>query len=77
MAVIAGEEAEPFEVFDEAGDGVVEHSVPAGDKKGAAKNFCPSIAGHESKRERWIRQRARFRDGWSHRGLSYDQRCCH
>jgi hypothetical protein len=47
MAVVVGEEAGPIAVMDEAGQGVVEYSVPAGDKKGCSANFSPSMSGHD------------------------------
>lgn len=45
-AVILDEGNEPLEVMDEAGQGVVEFSVPAGGK-GCAAEFSPSITGHD------------------------------
>lgn len=47
MAVVAGEGSQPIETVREAGDGVVEFSVPIGDKVGYVKNFIPSISGHD------------------------------
>ena len=45
-AVVLDEGAEPIEVMDEAGQGVVEFSVPI-DAKGVADEFSPSITGHD------------------------------
>ena len=47
MAVVPGPEEGPIEVLSEAGDGVVEYSVPVGDKRGCSANFSPSISGHD------------------------------
>ncbi|CAM9870362.1 unnamed protein product [Ectocarpus sp. 12 AP-2014] len=45
MAVVPGVEEGPIEVLSEAGDGVVESSVPFGDELGCIANFTPSISG--------------------------------
>lgn len=45
MAVVPGVEEGPTEVLSEAGDGVVESSVPVGDEFGCIANFTPSISG--------------------------------
>jgi hypothetical protein len=45
-AVVLDEGTEPIEVMDEAGQGVVEFSVPI-DDKGCAGEFSPSITGHD------------------------------
>ena len=47
MAVVPGPEEGPIEVLSEAGNGVVEYSVPVGDKRGCSANFSPSISGHD------------------------------
>jgi hypothetical protein len=47
MAVVVSDETGPIAVMDEAGQGVVEYSVPAGDKKGCSTNFTPSMSGHD------------------------------
>ncbi len=47
MAVVPGLDEGPIEVLSEAGNGVVEYSVPAGDKRGCSANFSPSISGHD------------------------------
>jgi len=47
MAVVPGLDEDPIEVLSEAGDGVVEYSVPAGDKRGCSAEFSPSISGHD------------------------------
>jgi len=47
MAVIPGLDGGPIEVLSEAGTGVVEYSVPAGDKRGCYAEFSPSISGHD------------------------------
>ena len=47
MAVVPGLEGDPIEVLSEAGNGVVEYSVPAGDKRGCSAEFSPSISGHD------------------------------
>lgn len=46
MAVVPGADG-PIEVLSEAGDGVVEYSVPVGDKCGCSAEFSPSISGHD------------------------------
>lgn len=47
MAVVPGLDDEPIEVLSEAGGGVVEYSVPVGDKRGCSADFSPSISGHD------------------------------
>ena len=47
MAVVPGLEGDPIEVLSEAGNGVVEYSVPAGDKRGCSAKFSPSISGYD------------------------------
>ncbi|EPM1619652.1 hypothetical protein QOT40_01410 [Pseudomonas aeruginosa] len=47
MAVVPGTDEGPIEVVSEAGAGVVEYSVPAGDELGCAANFFPSISGYD------------------------------
>lgn len=47
MAVVPGWDGDPIEVLSEAGDGVVEYSVPAGDTLGCSAEFSPSISGHD------------------------------
>ncbi|GHD81813.1 hypothetical protein [Vogesella fluminis] len=47
MAVVPGVDGGPIEVLSEAGDGVVEYSVPAGDALGCSARFSPSISGHD------------------------------
>lgn len=47
MAVVPGAEVGPIEVLDEAGHGVVEYSVPVGDKRGCVSEFLPSISGYD------------------------------
>lgn len=47
MAVVPGLDDGPIEVLSEAGDGVVEYSVPAGDERGCSADFSPSISGHD------------------------------
>lgn len=47
MAVVAGLDNDPIEVLSEAGDGVVEYSVPVGDMRGCSAAFSPSISGHD------------------------------
>ncbi len=46
MAVVPGENG-PIEVLSEAGDGVVEFSVPAGDNYGCSTSVTPTISGHD------------------------------
>lgn len=47
MAVVPGMNDEPIEVLDEAGNGVIEYSIPAGEEMGCAKEFNPSISGYD------------------------------
>lgn len=47
MAVVPGTDAGAIEVVSEAGAGVVEYSVPAGDERGCSANFAPSISGYD------------------------------
>ncbi len=47
MAVVPGIESSPIEVVDEAGDGVVESSVPVPDKLGCVERFSPSISDYD------------------------------
>jgi hypothetical protein len=47
MAVVPGADEGPVEVLNEAGDGVVEYSVPVGDRCGCFAEFTPSISGHD------------------------------
>lgn len=47
MAVVPGVEEGPIEVQSEAGDGVVESSVPVGDNLGCIEKFTPSISGYD------------------------------
>ena len=47
MAVVPGADGNPIEVLDEAGYGVVEYSVPAGDRYGCSTEFSPSISGYD------------------------------
>jgi len=47
MAVVPGLEGDPIENLTEAGDGVVEYSVPAGDTRGCSAAFTPSISGYD------------------------------
>ena len=47
MAVIPGVEGEPIAVLDEAGQGVVAYSVPAGETRGCAAAFQPSLSGYD------------------------------
>ena len=47
MAVVPGVEDGPIEVLSEAGDGVVEFSVPTGDMRGCSTDFSPSISGYD------------------------------
>lgn len=47
MAVVPGLEGDPIEVLSEGCDGVVEYSVPAGDKRGCSSDFSPSISGYD------------------------------
>ena len=47
MAVVAEDGDGPLPVLDEAGNGVVEHSVPMGDRKACIREFSPSLSGHD------------------------------
>lgn len=47
MAVVPGMDDGPIEVLSEAGDGVVEFSVPTGDVRGCSTDFSPSISGYD------------------------------
>lgn len=47
MAVVPGLNDDPIDVLDEAGSGVVEFSVPDGDRRGCLANFVPSISCHD------------------------------
>lgn len=47
MAVVPGMDDGPVEVLSEAGDGVVEYSVPTGDVRGCSTDFSPSISGYD------------------------------
>lgn len=47
MAVVPGADGSPIYVLSEAGDGVVEHSVPVGDRFGCSSGFSPSISGYD------------------------------
>lgn len=47
MAVVPGVEEGPIEVQSEAGDGLVESSVPVGDNLGCIEKFTPSISGYD------------------------------
>jgi hypothetical protein len=47
MAVVPGAEGDPIEVLDEAGDGVVKYSVPAGNEYACAAEYSPSISGYD------------------------------
>lgn len=47
MAVVPGVDDGPIEVLSEAGDGVVESSVPTGDVRGCSADFSPSISGYD------------------------------
>lgn len=47
MAVVPGVDDDPVEVLSEAGGGVVEYSVPAGDTRGCSAEFSPSISGYD------------------------------
>lgn len=47
MAAVHESTLSPLPVFDEAGDGVVEYSVPVLREKGTSQNFAPSISGHD------------------------------
>jgi hypothetical protein len=47
MAVVPGIDDGPIEVLSEAGNGVVEYSVPFGDALGCSAGFSPSISGND------------------------------
>ena len=47
MAVVPGTECGPVEVLSEAADGVVEYSVPVGDRPSYSAGFSPSISGFD------------------------------
>lgn len=47
MAVVPEGDDGPIDVLSEAGHGVVEYSVPAGDKRGCSADFSPSISGYD------------------------------
>lgn len=47
MAVVPGLDSDPIEVLSEAGNGVVEYSVPAGERRGCSAEFSPSISGYD------------------------------
>ena len=47
MAVVPGANGGPINVLDEAGHGVVEYSVPFGDKCGCSSAFSPSISSYD------------------------------
>ena len=47
MAVVPGPDGGPIGVLDEAGHGVVEYSVPVGDRRGCWDRFSPSISGYD------------------------------
>lgn len=47
MAVVPGVEDGPIDVQSEAGEGVVESSVPVGDNLGCVAEFTPSISGYD------------------------------
>ncbi|MBK6747039.1 hypothetical protein [Ottowia sp.] len=47
MAVVPGVDDGLIEVLSEAGDGVVEYSVPTGDVRGCSTDFAPSISGYD------------------------------
>lgn len=47
MAVVIEDGNFPLAILDEAGNGVVEYSVPVGDIKGCSKNFSPTMSGHD------------------------------
>ena len=47
MAVVPGTDDSPIAVLDEAGNGVVEYSVPFGDSRGCISEFLPSISGYD------------------------------
>lgn len=47
MAVVPSDQGFPIQVLSEAGHGVVEYSVPAGDEIGCAAGFGPSVSGYD------------------------------
>lgn len=47
MAVVPGADEGPIKFLDESNLGVVEFSVPFGDKYGCSTNFSPSISGYD------------------------------
>lgn len=47
MAVVSDEASDKLAVFDEAGTGLVEYSVPVLGSKGNARNYLPSVSGHD------------------------------
>lgn len=47
MAIVQGMDDDPIEVVTEAGNGVVEYSVPFGEKRGCSAEFSPSISGYD------------------------------
>lgn len=47
MAVVPGLDGGPIEVLSEAGHGVVEYSVPVGDRLGCIDDFTPSISDYD------------------------------
>ena len=47
MAVVPGSDDGPIEELSEAGDGVVELSVPTGEVRGCLTDFSPSISGYD------------------------------
>jgi hypothetical protein len=47
MAVVPGVDGGPIEVMSEAGGGVVEFSVPAGDAFGCSEKLSPSLSGYD------------------------------
>lgn len=47
MAVVPGGVGDPIGELDEASDGVVEYSIPTGDKFGCISEYIPSISGYD------------------------------
>lgn len=47
MAVVPGQGDDPIKILDEAGNGVVEFSVPSADGYACATEFSPSISGYD------------------------------
>lgn len=47
MAVVKSEHELPIRILDESSNGVVEYSVPFGDRHGAEENYLPSLSGHD------------------------------